>query len=441
MPEAPSGREQGALITLGRQRTAPFALVYHELVDLYADHIYGFAGLGYWLYLRRYVNNDPGNEWNGRAFPQKSELRRRAQMGWDRLYAIERACLAWGLLEIETVSVPVRREGILVGVTRRLLYSVNDPLAIDEFRSATAGGLLPRDVLRAESEGTSRSRDVPGHITAVGTCAHPRRGDVNIKNNNSGSNDLLKNNNKAADPVSPGEVVVPWASPFDPEVEQVLALMATLAPDVPASAAEEWLREHGALKVAEHLDWLKTEIGAGRRVDSRGGWLRDSFGWSEPPASYLRLQRERERQVRREAVRQADVARAEEAAAVAEEDRRRLQDAQTAYFALALGRQAEIDSAARAAVATGPAGRMVDVPPVPDAWEARTVGAVLWREAIGVILRRDSGVIGWDAPAPAVTGSASVSGSNMAATVADPPVPDRTARRSHPRSGGLVHDR
>ncbi len=392
MSQPPSEREQGALITLGRQRTAPFALVYHELVDLYADHIYGFAGLGYWLYLRRYVNNDPGNEWNGRAFPQKSELRRRAQMGWDRLYAIERACLAWGLLEIETVSVPVRREGILVGVTRRLLYSVNDPLATDEFHSATAGGLLPREVLRTEPEGTSRSRDVPGHITAVGTCAHPRRGDVNIKNNNSGSNDLLKNNNRAAEPASPGDVVVISATPPDPEADQVLALMAALAPDVPASAAEKWLFEHGAQTVAEHLDWLKAEIDAGRRVDSRGGWLSESFGWPEPPASYRRLQRERERQAQREATRQADLARAEQAAAQAEEDRRRLHAAQGAYFALPPDRQAEIDSAARVAVAAGPAGRMVDVPPVPDAWENRTVGAVLWRQAVSEILRNRGGV-------------------------------------------------
>ena len=392
MPQTPSEREQGALITLGRQRTAPFALVYHELVDLYADQIYGFAGLGYWLYLRRYVNNEPGNEWNGRAFPPKSELRRRAQMGWDRWYAIERACLAWGLLEIETVSVPVRREGILVGVTRRLLYSVNDPLAIDEFRSATAGGLLPRDVLRTEPEGTSRGRDVPGHITAVGTCAHPRRGDVNIKNNNSASNDLLKNNNRAAEPASPGDVVVISATPPDPEADQVQALLATLAPDVPAATAEQWLSEHGTQVVVEHLGWLKAEIDAGRRVNSRGGWLRDSFGWSEPPMSYRRVQREQERQVQREATRQAELTQAEQAAALAEEGRQRLQAVRATYKGLPADRQTEIDAAARAAVAAGPAGSMVDVPPIPDAWEERTIGAVLWRQAVGEILRDGGGM-------------------------------------------------
>lgn len=199
-------------------------------------------------------------------------------------------------------------------------------------------------------------------------------------------------NNKGAGPPDSDHVVVSSAAPSEPEAEQVLALMAELASDVPAAAAEQWLRDRGTQTVAEHLEWLKAEIDAGRRVDSRGGWLRDSFGWAEPPASYRRLQRGQERQAQREAMRQAELAQAEQAAAVAEDDKKRLHALRAAYSTLRPDRQAEIDTAARAAVADGPAGGMVDVPLVPDAWEERTIGAVLWRHAVGEILRDGGGV-------------------------------------------------
>ena len=199
-------------------------------------------------------------------------------------------------------------------------------------------------------------------------------------------------NNKGAGPSDPDHVVVSSATPPDPDIAPALTLMAVLAPDVPAVAAKQWLNEYGAQAVAEHLDWLQAEIDAGRRVDSRGGWLRDSFGWAEPPASYRRLQRERERQARIEAARQADLAHAEQAAAAAEEDRRRANAAQAAFFVLPPDRQAEIDRTARAAVASGPAGRMVDVPPALEAWDSRTVGAVLWRQAVDELLHAEGGV-------------------------------------------------
>jgi hypothetical protein len=160
---------------------------------------------------------------------------------------------------------------------------------------------------------------------------------------------------------------------------------------VPAATAEQWLSEHGTQVVVEHLGWLKAEIDAGRRVDSRGGWLRDSFGWSEPPMSYRRLQREQERQAQREATRQAELAKAEQAALAVEEDRQRLQAVRATYAALPADRQVEIDAAARAAVSAGPAGSMVDVPPMPDAWKERTIGAVLWRQAVGEILSDGGG--------------------------------------------------
>ncbi len=52
MPDGPTGSEQGALIVLGRERHAPWVQVYNELIDLYAEHIGGFAGIGHWVYLR-----------------------------------------------------------------------------------------------------------------------------------------------------------------------------------------------------------------------------------------------------------------------------------------------------------------------------------------------------------------------------------------------------
>ncbi len=197
------------------------------------------------------------------------------------------------------------------------------------------------------------------------------------------------NNNNGTGAPGPDRVVVSAASPPDWDIESVLALMTTLAPDVPAAVVEQWLSNYGGETVVEHLDWLKTEIDAGRRVDSRGGWLRDSFGWSEPPASYRRVRRERERRAQQEAARRTELAQAEQAAAAAAEDKQRLQALRAAYFALRPDRQAQIYTAARVAVTAGPAGRMIEVPPASDAWEACTVGASMWRQAIGEILRRE----------------------------------------------------
>ena len=95
---APSGREASTvgeaaersdlpLIRMGRRRESPWVQVYNELIDLYQPHIGGFAGVGYWTYLRRFVNHDPENGWRGRAFPNK---RHDGQVGADRLKDLER---------------------------------------------------------------------------------------------------------------------------------------------------------------------------------------------------------------------------------------------------------------------------------------------------------------------------------------------------------------
>ena len=332
------------------------------------------------------------------AYPTTRTLRRVGKVGGETLTELRRMCSEWGLLDLEIVTVPRRVSGRLVGATRRYVYRVNDPLSSDEFQAAVESGELPRQFAFAElalapddltDRGTILPRIVPTIPDRITRTILP--GINQIEQQQLLPLSPKQNNNKAAAPDPAGDAVVSSASPPDPEAEQVQALLAALAPDVPAAAAAEWFSEHGTKTVAEHLGWLKAEIDAGRRVDSRGGWLRDSFGWSEPPASYRRLQREQERQAQREAIRQAELAQAEQAAAAAEEGWQRLQAVRAAYAALPADRQAEIDAAARAAVVSGPAGNMVEVPFVPDAWEARTVGASLWRHAVTELLQGGGG--------------------------------------------------
>ena len=126
------------LIRVGRRRESPWVQVYNELIDLYQPHVGGFAGVGYWTYLRRFVNHDPENGWRGRAFPNKRQLKADGQVGADRLKDLERLCIAWGLLDVEVVRQRRYAGGRLVGETRRFLYRVNDPLSEDEFRLAVA---------------------------------------------------------------------------------------------------------------------------------------------------------------------------------------------------------------------------------------------------------------------------------------------------------------
>ena len=163
-------RSDPPLIRLGRRRDSPWVQVYNELIDLYQPRIGGFAGSGYWTYLRRFVNHDPENGWHGRAFPNKRQLKADGQVGAERLKELERVCVAWGLLDVEVVRQRRYAGGRLVGETRRFLYRVNDPLGEDEFRQAVASGELPRrpeatDLLQAPPddavEGTFLDGNVP----------------------------------------------------------------------------------------------------------------------------------------------------------------------------------------------------------------------------------------------------------------------------------------
>ena len=168
-------RPDPPLIRMGRRRESPWVQVYNELIDLYQPHVGGFAGVGYWTYLRRFVNHDPGNGWRGRAFPNKRRLKADGQVGADRLKDLERLCIAWGLLDVEVVRQRRYAGGRLVGETRRFLYRVNDPLSEDEFRRAVASGELPR---RPEASDPVQARaDAAGEGTFLdGNVPHPTEG-------------------------------------------------------------------------------------------------------------------------------------------------------------------------------------------------------------------------------------------------------------------------
>lgn len=189
-------------------------------------------------------------------------------------------------------------------------------------------------------------------------------------------------NNKVVDPESPGPVVVSAAAPPEPGAEQVLVLMMTLAADVPATAAKQWLRENGTQTVVEHLDWLRAEINSGRAIESRGGWLRDSFGWSEPPASYRRLLQEREREARRRVEQEAAAARDEQAATERQHDQRRRAELREKFEAMAPDQRVQVDRRARDLVPH----KLGEVPPLPMAWEAVGLAPALWRQAIGEMI-------------------------------------------------------
>ncbi len=82
MAEA-AGRPDPPLIRMGRRRESPWVQVYNEIIDLYEPHIGGFAGVGYWTYLRRFVNHHPENSRRGRALPNKRQLKAYGQVSAD----------------------------------------------------------------------------------------------------------------------------------------------------------------------------------------------------------------------------------------------------------------------------------------------------------------------------------------------------------------------
>ncbi len=176
----------------------------------------------------------------------------------------------------------------------------------------------------------------------------------------------------------------------------MIGALLAIVPGADVRAVPTWVRQRGPAHVLLRVEWLAAVLADPKHVpiESPIAYLYTLLDTpdDQPPAAYRRLLKQREREARRQALREAEAARAEQAAAAAEDEMRRLQDLQAAYFALPSDRQKEVDSAARAAVAAGPAGQMVDVPAACDAWESRTIGAVLWRQAVGGILHAERGV-------------------------------------------------
>ncbi len=157
-------RSDPPLIRMGRRRQSPWVQVYNEFIDLYQPHSGGFAGVGYWTYLRRFVNHDPENGWRCRAFPNKRQLKADGQVGADRLKNLERLCIAWGLLDVEVVRHGRHAGGRLVGETRRFLYRV--------IRSAERGRAPP-------GRGLGRATAPPGGLRSrPGSRSRRRRGHV-----------------------------------------------------------------------------------------------------------------------------------------------------------------------------------------------------------------------------------------------------------------------
>ena len=151
---------------MGRRRHQPWVQVFHELTDLYAPLIGGFTGIGYWTYLRRFVNHDPAHPWCGRAFPTRRQLCKEGGVGTAKLLQLRDQCVAWGLLDIAMVRRRSFAGGRMVGETRRLVYRVNDPLSADEFAAARAAGLLPRSAepLRVEDAGERHLNQPAGAV-------------------------------------------------------------------------------------------------------------------------------------------------------------------------------------------------------------------------------------------------------------------------------------
>ncbi len=151
--------------------------MFHELTDLYAPLIGGFTGIGYWTYLRRFVNHDPAHPWCGRAFPTRRQLCKEGGVGTAKLLQLRDQCVAWGLLDIAMVRRRSFAGGRMVGETRRLVYRVNDPLSADEFAAARAAGLLPRSAvpLRVEEGGQHRLNQPAGAVPGQAEGVDPNR--------------------------------------------------------------------------------------------------------------------------------------------------------------------------------------------------------------------------------------------------------------------------
>lgn len=407
---SPNDTNSQTLIVLGRERKAPWVQVYVELLDEYAERIGGFAGIGLWTYLRGYVNRDPGNRWNGCAFPTTATLRKKGKVGGRHLRELLDKCFTWGLLDIEIVRNPKPTNGKITSSTRRFLYRVNDPLPKEEFLAAKDREELPR------KDSPPRLARTPAHAK-LQARSHPslRGGTSSPELMHASSPELVtrlklrsefrvSTRTTSPDPDRvrareregsvPAPVVVEQGqSRTQPkpqthsggggDFKALVAEICAQVPDLSKRTAEQFIRRYGAEAVEEHAAWLMVEIEHRRRhrlpeIEKPGGWLRKSFEepFTQPPRSYRRRRRLQERQERAAAEAQAATLAAE---AAATEEQRRRDEMRARVFVMAPERQQEIDAEARAAVASTQLGRAFTVPPFPEVLDSPSPGAVLWR--------------------------------------------------------------
>ena len=111
--------------------------------------------------------------------------------------------------------------------------------------------------------------------------------------------------------------------------------------------------------------------------------------WRQPPAGYRWEIQQLEREAGRHAQREADAARAEQAAAREREEAEQVQELQRRFSALPTERQAEMDQAARRAIAQRPMGTAWPIPPTPDVWAAKGPGPAIY---CGEIARLIAGI-------------------------------------------------
>lgn len=270
------------VIRLGRQREAQWVQVYHELTDLYAPYIGGFEGIGYWTYLRRYINRQDGHPWEGRAFPTDVKIRRDGQVGGVKLRRLRALLVAWGLLDVEVVQQPRYVAGRMVGSTRRYVYRLNDPLTGEQFRASVAQGLLPRAVNddnlpQAPSDALHRGTRPDGRVpTSPGSRVRTRpsgRGKREIPPPPEGEKN---NNNTPAPAVEPaGAVVVAAPSPSPGLVDRLVAAGVTRA------VAERLVDEYPEQRIERQIEYLHH-----RRADDSAAVLVAAIreDWAPPAA-------------------------------------------------------------------------------------------------------------------------------------------------------------
>lgn len=233
----------------------------------------------------------------------------------------------------------------------------------------------------------------------------------------SGEEDSKDNNRAREGQVTAPPVVVSSASPPEPDTahtdageggrvaaeasqatrpeEETLGALLEAAPDLPPKDAAGLLRRHGIDAARLRLQWLRAEQTAraatgSPAIASPAAWLRRSFDWVSPPASFRRLQAQEDRaRLRVEIAAAAERRRAYETQERAESAERRLV-VERWFLSLPEPRRQEIDEQIRVdIVAQTPSLQAASVPPLPGVLTHRGLGAALWRDRLAAACAED----------------------------------------------------